>query len=191
MLFFCSGVFGQKELTKKQKLDALPNTIENQFIKINEQSNNWRQYKMITIADFKKLQLNIIDSVISLKQTIEKKQSKIDQKNEEIIRLDANINSLLTRLDDATDQGKKISLFGLAMNKGSYQVLVWSAIILLKLSVLFFFFKYYNSNKLTKIARVNLKEIDTEFEQFRKKSLAKEQKLRRQLQDEINKQRGI
>ncbi|WP_407267387.1 hypothetical protein R8G64_12630 [Tenacibaculum maritimum] len=44
---------------------------------------------------------------------------------------------------------------------------------------------------MTKEAKNNLAEIEQEFEEHRKKSLEKEQKIRRQLQDEINKQRGV
>ena len=36
----------------------------------------------------------------------------------------------------------------------------------------------------------NLLDVEQEFEQHRKKSLEREQKLRRQLQDEVNKHRG-
>jgi len=43
---------------------------------------------------------------------------------------------------------------------------------------------------LTKRAERNLKDIEIEYEQYRKKALEREQKLRRALQDEINKQRN-
>jgi hypothetical protein len=43
---------------------------------------------------------------------------------------------------------------------------------------------------LTKEAKANLQEAEEELTLFRKKSLEREQKLRRQLQDEINKNRN-
>ena len=51
-------------------------------------------------------------------------------------------------------------------------------------------YKFYNSNTVTKEAQNNLTDVEQEFELHRKKSLEKEQKLRRKLQDEINKQRN-
>ena len=58
------------------------------------------------------------------------------------------------------------------------------------LALTYFIFKFSKSNVLTKEAKSNLIEVEQEFEQHRKKTLEREQKLRRQLQDEINKQRN-
>ena len=43
---------------------------------------------------------------------------------------------------------------------------------------------------LTKQAQENLITVEEEFEAHRKKALEREQKLRRQLQDEVNKHRN-
>ena len=52
----------------------------------------------------------------------------------------------------------------------------------------YIFPSYYLLNKIIgKEARENLKDVELEFEEYRKKTLLNEQKLRRQLQDEINK----
>ena len=56
--------------------------------------------------------------------------------------------------------------------------------------LLFFIYKFNSSNVLTKQAENTLGEVEDEFEQYRKKTLVKEQQLRRKLQDEINKQKG-
>ena len=77
------------------------------------------------------------------------------------------------------------------MTKNSYNLLLWSIITVLAITTVFFILRFKNSNSLTKAAKTNLAEIEEEFELHRKKSLEKEQKLRRQLQDEINKQRGV
>ncbi|MFL0155057.1 hypothetical protein V2714_10940, partial [Tenacibaculum maritimum] len=67
----------------------------------------------------------------------------------------------------------------------------WGVITILFISLFFFIYKFKESSALTKEAKNNLAEIEQEFEEHRKKSLEKEQKIRRQLQDEINKQRGV
>jgi hypothetical protein len=58
------------------------------------------------------------------------------------------------------------------------------------LALFYFIFKFSKSNILTKEAQNNLLDIEQEFEEYRKKSIEREQKLRRQLQDEINKLRS-
>ncbi|CAL2058938.1 hypothetical protein [Tenacibaculum sp. 190524A05c] len=188
---FCSSVFAQTQLTKKQQLDALPNTVENQFIKAYGKASNWREYKMITRPDFQTLQKNIVDSVISLKKNIATKQLKINEQEKSILALNEKIETLSNNLNSSIDKENKINFIGIGMTKNSYNLLLWSIITVLAITTVFFILRFKNSNSLTKAAKTNLAEIEEEFELHRKKSLEKEQKLRRQLQDEINKQRGV
>jgi len=53
--------------------------------------------------------------------------------------------------------------------------------------LLFFIYKYKNSNSITRDVNMSLSEIEGEFEEHRKVALEREQKVRRQLQDELNK----
>ncbi len=188
---FCSSVFAQTTLTKKQQLDALPNTVENQFIKTYGKASNWKEYKMITRPDFQSLQKNIVDSVVALKKNIQSKQLKINEQEKSISTLNEKINGLTNNLNSSIDKENKISFIGIGMTKSSYNLLLWSIITVLAITTVFFVLRFKNSNRLTKEAKTNLVEIEQEFEQHRKRSLEKEQKLRRQLQDEINKQRGV
>lgn len=188
---FCSSVFAQTTLTKKQQLDALPNTVENQFIKTYGKASNWKEYKMITRPDFQSLQKNIVDSVVALKKNIQSKQLKINEQEKSISTLNEKINGLTNNLNSSIDKENKISFIGIGMTKSSYNLILWSIITVLAITTVFFVLRFKNSNRLTKEAKTNLVEIEQEFEQHRKRSLEKEQKLRRQLQDEINKQRGV
>ncbi|AUC14125.1 hypothetical protein BTO06_02655 [Tenacibaculum sp. SZ-18] len=188
---FCSSVFAQTTLTKKQQLEALPNTVENQFIKTYGKASNWKEYKMITRPDFQSLQKNVVDSLVALKKNIQVKQLKINEQEKSISTLNEKINGLTNSLNSSIDKENKISFIGIGMTKSSYNLLLWTVIAFLAITAVFFILRFKNSNRLTKEAKVNLTEIEQEFEQHRKRSLEKEQKLRRQLQDEINKQRGV
>ncbi len=191
VVLFCSNSFAQTQLTKKQQLDALPNTIENQLIKTYGKASNWQKYKMITRADFQALQKNIVDSVVSLKKNIKTKQLKINEQEKSILGLNEKIETLTNNLNSSIDEENKISFIGIGMSKNTYNLFVWSIITILAITTVFFILRFKNSNNLTKAAKTNLAEIEEEFDLHRKKSIEKEQKLRRQLQDEINKQRGV
>lgn len=67
---------------------------------------------------------------------------------------------------------------------------MWSIIGGLFVLLLFFIYKFKNSNAVTKQAKKSLEETEEEFEEHRKIALEREQKVRRQLQDEINKQKN-
>jgi len=73
------------------------------------------------------------------------------------------------------------------MTKSAYNSLLWSLIIGLILLLVLFIFKFKNSNTITKQANLLLVETEEEFDTFRARSLEREQKVRRELQDEINK----
>ena len=76
------------------------------------------------------------------------------------------------------------------MSKAGYNVLMWSIIAGLLILLLFFIFKFKNSNAITRQAKFALAETEEEFEEHRKRALEREQKVMRRLQDELNKQKA-
>ncbi|TYQ00490.1 hypothetical protein C7447_1011106 [Tenacibaculum adriaticum] len=190
VLLFSTSVIAQTNLSKQQ-LDSLPNTIENQFLKVYKNASNWQEYKMIKRVNFLNFQKNILDSVSIIKKDVLSKQESINQQASTIISLNDNISKLNEDLSIAISKEDAISLFGMQLNKAVYNTLLWGIILGLLAGMFFFLFKFKNSNILTNEAKKNLAVIEQEFEVHRKKAIEKEQKLRRQLQDEINKQRGV
>ena len=75
------------------------------------------------------------------------------------------------------------------MSKTGYNTLLWSIIGILAAATALFIGKFQRSNVITVDANKAKSEIDEEFESYRQRSIEREQKLRRELQDEINKQK--
>ncbi len=188
--FFSVSISGQTKLTRKQ-VEELPNTIENQFIKTYRKASTWQKYKMIPKTEFQIFQKSILDSVSLLKKDIIVRQSTIDSQGKKIISLNEKMKKLMDSLDNAISKKDTINFLGNTMSRKLYYLLTWSIITLLILSLLFFSFRFKSSNIFAKQAKKKLIEIEEEFELYRKKSIEKEQRLRRQIQDEINKQRGV
>jgi gas vesicle protein len=166
------------------------NTLENQFDKIYRISTSYQTYKVISKEGYQKLKNNVLDSLNQIENTLSEKVSLLKTKESDIQKLNEKINNTQINLDASIKKENSISLFGLALNKTTYNSILWFLIIALLMGMLFFMYKFSNSNLLTKEAKHNLAEVEQELSQFRKKTLEKEQKLRRQLQDEINKQRN-
>lgn len=166
------------------------NSIEIQFENIYRTSTTYQVYKVISIERYQSLKLNVLDSLKSSEQIISKKESLLRAERSNIEETKTLLNKTQLELDLALKKENSISLFGLQLSKTIYNLLLWAIIALLLLSLTYFVFKFFKSNILTKEAKNNLVEVEQKFEQHRKKSLEKEQKLRRQLQDEINKQRN-
>jgi hypothetical protein len=166
------------------------NTLENQFDRIYRISTSYQTYKVISKEGYQKLKNNVLDSLNLVENMLSEKVSLLKTKESDIQRLNEKINNTQINLDASIKKENSISLFGLALNKTTYNSILWFLIIVLLMGMLFFMYKFSNSNLLTKEAKHNLAEVEQELSQFRKKTLEKEQKLRRQLQDEINKQRN-
>ncbi|MDC1237854.1 hypothetical protein N8Z68_05030 [Polaribacter sp.] len=183
-LLFISISFAQK--TK----DTEEISIRGEFDRLYRVSTNYKGYKVINKEKFLDLKQQVLDSSkASQNLLIEKinllKASELDNKK----NLDVLTRTELT-LETALQKENSISLFGIQLSKFIYNLLLWSLVSLLLVLVLYLSFKFQKNNFITKRAAQNLKDVEHEYEQHRKKALEREQKLRRTLQDEINKQRN-
>ena len=166
------------------------NSIENQFEELYKKSSTYQIYKVISKDKYQRLKLNILDSLKNLKKIIAHEQSLL-------LREKTNINETKTLLakaeidlNIALKKENSIDVLGVQLSKTAYNMLLWGIIVLLLSGLSYYIFKFFRSNILTKEAQNNLMDVEKEFEQHRKKTLEREQKLRRKLQDEINKQRN-
>lgn len=175
--------FSQEELQED-------NSINGQFDKIYRTSTTYQVYKVIGKDKYQVLKKNVLDSLKNSKNTILEKENLLKKERENILRLNASLNKTKSDLDEALKKENSISLFGTQVSKVVYNLTLWIIIITLSLLLAFFVFKFSRSNILTKKAKENLEDVEQEFESHRKKSIEREQKLRRQLQDEINKHRS-
>ncbi|KGL61675.1 hypothetical protein [Polaribacter sp. Hel1_85] len=166
------------------------NSLETQFDDIYRTSTSYQVYKVISKERYQKLKLNVLDSLNSSKKIISEKEILLKKEENNIEETKNLLAKTKLELDTAKKKENSISLLGIELSKTTYNLLLWSVIVLLLLGLSYFVFKFFRSNVLTKQALNNLIDVEQEFEQHRKKSLEREQKLRRQLQDEINKQRN-
>jgi hypothetical protein len=75
----------------------------------------------------------------------------------------------------------------MSLEKGTYNLIVWSIIVILIILLSFFIQRYKSNFRVAKESKDAADEIREEFEQHRKKAMEREQKLKRDLQDELNK----
>lgn len=190
IFIFTQNILAQNNLTKAEA-EALPNTIENQFIKTYRLSNSWQEYKMIKRTRFISFQKNILDSIKVIKTDAASKQVKINEQLKTITSLQTKIDTLKNDLSSSIEKENAFSFLGTTLNKTTYNSILWSVIAGLLIGLAFFIYRFNNSNVVTKETKELLAETEQEFEQYKKNAIEKEQKLRRQLQDEINKQRGV
>lgn len=180
--------------SEENKLSLDSGTINNQFEYVLKKSSGWRdergqQYKVIKINWLYELRAHTIDSLNAVHKNLVDTQDIVSAQNNEIDGLKASLSKTQTDLENTNNEKNSMSLFGLQMSKTGYNLVMWSVIGGLLALLIFFIYKFNNSNAVTKQAKNTLSEMEEEFEEHRKVALEREQKVRRQLQDEINKQK--
>lgn len=173
-----------------QELENQENTLEKQFDDLYRKSTSYQVYKVISKEKFQQLKQNVLDSINRLESKISKKENTLKENSSKIEKTKQELYQIKKDLNTSTLKEDSISFIGIELNKTSYNLILWSIIIILLTGLGYFVFKFFRSNILTKEAQVNLVKVEKEFEMHRKKSLEREQKLRRKLQDEINKHRN-
>jgi len=170
-------------------------SLKGQFDKLFRISTTYKpvgtgkKYKVIDLVKYQQLESNVLDSIKKLEILISEKENLLTSERNNIIKTKELLSKTQSDLVESNKKENSISLFGIQLSKIKYNLLLWSIIIISLFALFYFIFKFSRSNILTKEAQNNLLDVEQEFEQHRKKSLEREQKLRRQLQDEVNKHR--
>lgn len=163
------------------------NTIENQFNTLLSQSNNWQHYKVVEKNKLLHIQQNVKDSIGRLQTTIGQNNQVLMEQKTTIDSLSAQLKGVQKDLTQAIEQENNLDFIGISTHKTTFKVIVWSIILVLLLIVGLLFTQYKRSFTTTKNARTKQLEAEHELEEYKKLALEREQKIRRQLQDEINK----
>ncbi|MBJ7880594.1 tRNA (guanine-N1)-methyltransferase [Gelidibacter salicanalis] len=190
-LFFVIANAQETTTEEEDKLSLTEGTIDNQFEYVIQKSYNYQEYKNVKKTWLYQLKAHTLDSLKAIQHNLTRSQNTVDSLAQEITTLKTNLSQTKSTLADTNEEKDNMALFGLQMSKSNYNVLLWSIIGALFALLLLFIYKYRNSNSVTKLAQKSLVETEEEFEEHRRTALEREQKVRRQLQDEINKQKSI
>lgn len=169
------------------------NTLRGQFEELERKSGNYRangiRYEVIKLSELYEIKKNIFDSLDTANESIKELTATIDANKAEIDDLNEKLQDTTNKLNSVTEEKDSISFFGAMISKGAYNFILWSIIFGLFLLLLFFIYRYRNSNYLTQQAKSSLADLEEEYQNHRRRALEREQKISRQLQDELNKQK--
>lgn len=193
LFLFFSIVFINTAIAQENeegKLSLNEGTLDNQFEFVIQRSNNYQEYKVVKKTWLYALKAHTMDSLKAIRENLNKTMATVDTQAKEITDLKNNLGNTQSTLEKTNKEKDSMVFLGMQMSKTSYSMLLWSIIGGLLALLLFFIYKFKNSNAVTRQAKKTLAETEEEFEEHRKTALEREQKVRRQLQDEINKQKN-
>ena len=174
-------------LTLTNYTQAQELSIDGQFQDLIKKSNNYKGYKVVKKEKLYSLRSNVSDSIKRFKQEINTLNKKKEFQNSSIDRLNLELDNTKKELLIYKDKEKVINVLGIPIKKSNYNLFVFFSFSFLLLIIVILFIRFKNSFNIIKITKEKLEETDNEFENFRQRSLEREQKIRRKLQDELNK----
>ena len=181
-LFILVSSFAQQKDTSsvKEKFNLIYNT-----------SSSYKEFKVIRKSRFLNLRDQASDSIKLLNNELELKGEKINTLEQDLNNINKVLLNSIAEKTAAIEMKNSIFFFGLKLHKSSYKFMNWMIFTLLVGALSFLIYKYKSSYRIILSAKESLQESEEELVKFKKKSMENDQKLRRQLQDEINKQRGV
>lgn len=193
VVFFLLGIaiLPAQETSKKEELSLDKGTIDSQFEFVFKKSGNYnsegKKYEVVRAISLDKLRKNVLDTLKGFNARATKLKATIQEHETTISSLNEKLEETTNNLAAVTEEKDSMSFLGILVSKGTYNTILWSIIGGLLTLMLFFMYKFRRSNTLTQEAKTSLAEVEAEYEDHRRRALEREQRISRQLQDEINK----
>lgn len=188
-LFIFCLLMSVNTFSQKAKNDTLP--LSKQFEQVYRRSSSYKDFKVIRKTTFQDLKENTLNSIKSIDEKLKIESLKNTRLEQEINNITKTHLELDLKLSNAILEKNTISFVGLKLKKNTFKIIIWSIFFMLIILICYLAYKLKDAVKITSQAKKELTRVEEEFNSYKKKSLVRDQKLRRQLQDEINKQRGI
>ena len=173
----------------EDKLSLTEGSIDNQFEYIIQKSYSYQEYKNVKKSWLYELKAHTLDSLKAVKNELTTTRNGIDSLKQEITSLKTNLSNTKSSLDSTIEEKDNMAMFGMPTSKANYSTIMWSIIGVLFVLLLIFIYKFRTSNSVTRESKKALSDTEDEFEEHRRNALEREQIVRRQLQDELNKQK--
>jgi len=182
LLFWVSSstLFGQ---TLQQKLKTAP--LDSQFVYLNLQSRNQdKDFKIIRKTNLDIIRQNVKDSLSIYKKQISGLTGDASSTEGSLQTLQDSVTNLSAALQTEQQKTDSISFLGIQFSKSSYHTMVWVIIIVLAIALFGILAAFRKAKVDTEESKNTVDELQEELQTLRKKSMEREQLLKRQLLDE-------
>ena len=183
--------FGQSTTRREPPKGSLSSgTIDSQFVYLYAISRSQSGIEHVRRANLEKIRKNVTDSIKTLTKTIADLKAKDGDQQATVDAITDSLARIQTDLQVAKREKDNFSFIGISLQKATYSLIMWGVVLLLAVALAFYVYRYNQSHIVTTDTKKAIEDLQSEFDQHRKKAMEKEQKLKRQLQDEINKRLG-
>ncbi|MFC7524534.1 hypothetical protein ACFQRK_11290 [Parapedobacter sp. GCM10030251] len=190
-LISLGNVFGQTTSRREPPKGSLTSgTIDSQFIYLYAISRTQDGIEHVRQANLEQIRKNIADTIRVLTKEISDLKSKDGSQQAAVEAMTDSLAQARNELQIAQREKDSFSFIGVSLEKSTYSLIMWGIVLLLAAALIFYIYRYNQGHVVTNDTKKAIEELQEEFDQHRKKAMEKEQKLKRQLQDELNKRLG-
>lgn len=190
--FISSGnVFGQSTVKREPPKGSLTSgTIDSQFIYLYAISRTQDGIEHVRHANLERIRKNVADTIKALTKEITELKAKDGNQQAAVDAMTDSLSQVRANLETAQREKDSFSFIGISLQKSTYSLMMWGIVLILAIALTFYVYRHNQSHVVTKDTKKAIEQLQAEFDQHRKKAMEKEQKLKRQLQDELNKRMG-
>lgn len=184
----CLSIFSVSfSAQQAEPIDLNKGSLEEHYNDLYKKSNNYQDYKVIKKTKINNFWKNVSDSLDVQQSKLVANNKKLNGQASEIEVLKTAEGELKANIASLTEEKDGISFFGTIWTKQKYKTTMWTLVFLLLGLLAFVIVRFLNSNRITRNTKVKLAEVEGEFDGFRKTAILREQEIKRELQDYINK----
>ncbi len=165
-------------------------TLEEQITNILRVSNKYAGFKLVREEFITAFVANMNDTLGVRREEVEELRQVIATQNEKMLAQNNGIADREQLIGELERESAYVSLFGISMPKSTYRLVVYGIIGLLIAMIAFALTRMRYAIQAARGANAKRAKLAEEVEAGKKKRLEMEQSLRRQLQDEINRNRA-
>jgi len=151
--------------------------LEAQLDYIHENTRVYNDYRAIRADIFLKIKRNVMDTLNATKLEVAELNSKLTERDFEIETLNTDLTRTKNEKEEAIKNKNSLSFFGIQLNKGLYNSIIWFIIIGLAALAIIMVMLFRRAHHVTKQVNEELQSTQEEFGQYRKNSREKYEKL--------------
>ncbi|WP_136667202.1 tRNA (guanine-N1)-methyltransferase [Flavobacterium sp. H122] len=172
-----------------QETAATSNSIGNQFNYILEKSESYKDLKVVKKQWIENLKSDVLSSISKVESELNSSKMAFNQQAAQMNSLKVKLDKVNSELQEYTNSGPSITFLGIQFNKSFFNGLLSFILLGSVLSVAFFAYQFKKMNSESTHSKSVLNDLEEEYQEYKRKAIEREQKVSRQLQDELNKQK--
>ena len=152
-------------------------TLESQMEYIHQNTRVYNNFRAVREDIFLKMKGNVIDTLNEEKLQVAQLNSRLSERNFLIETLNTDLSRIQNERDEAIRNKNSLTILGISMNKVVYNSVMWFIILGLAALSIIMLILFRRSFSVTSQTKNELNTALEEFDQYRKNSREKYEKL--------------